>query len=114
MRKVGIKEFRDNATKLLATGETMLIERHGHPVGYFIPVKKKDEAEIAKATARLERAIERAMDESSLTEDELADLFTIERERASIVDLISDKRAAGVEFEGERAQGSSLQVPFPE
>ena len=33
---------------------------------------------------------------------------------ATIVDLISDKHAAEVEFEVERAQGSSLQVPFPE
>ena len=88
----------------------MLIERHGHPVGYFIPVKKKDEVEIEKTTARLEALIQRAMDESGLTEDELADLFTIKRDRASIVDLISDERAAEVEFEAERTQGLSLQT----
>ena len=82
MRKVGIKEFRDNATKLLASGETMLVERHGHPVGYFIPVKQRDEAEIEAAMERLERAVERAMEESGLTEDELADLFTIKRDDA--------------------------------
>ena len=82
MRKVGIKEFRDNATKLLASGETMLVERHGHPVGYFIPVKQRDEAEIERAMERLERAVERAMEESGLTEDELADLFTIKRDDA--------------------------------
>ena len=80
MRKVGIKEFRDNATKLLASGETMLVERHGHPVGYFIPVKQRDEAEMEKTTARLEELIQLAMDESGLTEDELADLFTIKRD----------------------------------
>ena len=114
MRKVGIKEFRDNATKLLATGETMLIERHGHPVGYFIPVKKKDEAEAESAEKRFTEALEDALSKTHLTQDELADLFIIKRDRASIVDLISDKHAAEVEFEVERAQGSSLQVPFPE
>ena len=30
---------------------------------------------------------------------------------ATIVDLISDERAAQIEFEVDRAQGSSLQVP---
>ena len=83
MQKVGIKEFRDNATKLLAAGESLLIERHGHPVGYFIPVKKKNDAEIAKAMTRLEKAIELALDETSLTQEELADLFIIKREHAS-------------------------------
>ena len=83
MQKVGIKEFRDNATKLLAAGESLLIERHGHPVGYFIPVKKKDESDIAKAMLRLEKAIELALDESSLSQEELADLFIIKREHAT-------------------------------
>ena len=83
MRKVGIKEFRDNATKLLASGETMLVERHGHPVGYFIPVKQKDEAEIERATARFREALEEALSETSLSQDELADLFIIKRDDAS-------------------------------
>ena len=83
MRKVGIKEFRDNATKLLATGETMLIERHGHPVGYFIPVKQKDEAEAERAEKRFMEALEDALSKTHLTQDELADLFIIKRDRAS-------------------------------
>ena len=82
MRKVGIKEFRDNATKLLAAGETMLVERHGHPVGYFIPVKQKGSAEADEAAARLAEVLERAVNESGLSEDELAELFTLKRDRA--------------------------------
>ena len=82
MRKVGIKEFRDNATKLLAAGEVMLVERHGHPVGYFIPVKRKNDTEADDAAARLAEVLERAVNESGLTEDELADLFTLKRDRA--------------------------------
>ena len=80
MRKVGVKEFRDNATKLLAAGETMLIERHGHPVGYFIPVKQQRDEEAAKqALANLEEAVNRLVEETGLSEDELADLFTLKR-----------------------------------
>ena len=80
MRKVGIKEFRDNATKLLASGETMLIERHGHPVGYFIPTKAVEDEEAAKdALKRLETAVNKLVQETGLSEDELADLFTLKR-----------------------------------
>jgi len=79
VRKVGIREFRDNATKLLAAGEAMLIERHGRPVGYFIPVKQTDEDETKAALQALGDAVQRAMEESGLSEDELADLFTIKR-----------------------------------
>lgn len=80
MRKVGVKEFRDNATKLLASGETMLIERHGHPVGYFIPVKTEKEKEAAKvALKQLEEAVNEFIAETGISEEELADFFTIKR-----------------------------------
>jgi len=80
MRKVGIKEFRDNATKLFASGETMLIERHGHPVGYFIPVKRKNTEAAKQALVQLEEAVNKLVEETGLSEDELADFFTIRRE----------------------------------
>lgn len=82
MRKVGIKEFRDNATKLLASGETVLVERHGHPVGYFIPVKQTNRAEADAAAERLAEIMARAVNESGLSEDELADLFALKRTHA--------------------------------
>ena len=82
MQKIGIKEFRDNATKLLATGESMLIERHGHPVGYFIPIKK-DTCAVEKGMARLLESLELAINESGLDEEQLAELFAIKRDDAS-------------------------------
>ncbi len=78
MRRVGVREFRDNATKLLSAGETMLVERHGHPVGYFIPVKRRDSAETESALKQLADAVEQALREGDLSEDDLADLFTVE------------------------------------
>lgn len=57
----------------------MLIERHGRPVGYFIPVKQTDEEETKAALGALSDAVQRATDESGLSEDELAELFTIKR-----------------------------------
>lgn len=81
MRKVGIREFRDKATTLLATGETLLVERHGHPVGYFVPIKQKGSEEAA-ATQRLAEALERAVNETGLSEEALAELFTLRRDPA--------------------------------
>lgn len=78
MRRVGIKEFRDKATVLLASGETMLVERHGHPVGYFMPIKRKDDA----AMQRLAEVLERTLNETGLGEDELVELFTVRQGRA--------------------------------
>lgn len=78
MRRVGIREFRDNATKLLAEGETLQIERHGHPVGYFIPVRRKD-ADADAALERLAEAALRAVREGDLDEDALAELFALRR-----------------------------------
>jgi len=78
MRKVGIREFRDNATTLLAAGETLLVERHGHPVGYFVPIKQKG-TEEADAMRQLAEALERAVNETGLSEEALAELFTVRR-----------------------------------
>ena len=79
MRKVGIREFRDNATKLLAEGETMLIERHGHPVGYFIPIKRKDNQDTDAALKHLADTVERAIREGELSEADLVELFNLKR-----------------------------------
>ena len=81
MRKVGIREFRDKATTLLATGETLLVERHGHPVGYFVPIKQKgDESD---AMQKLSEALERAVNDTGLSEEALAELLTLRRTTSS-------------------------------
>ncbi len=78
MRKVGIREFRDKATSLLATGETLLVERHGHPVGYFVPIKQKGHEE-ADTMQRLAEALEQVVNETGLSEETIAELFTLRR-----------------------------------
>ncbi len=42
MRAIGVREFRDQATALLSNGETLVIERHGEPIGFFVPINAKD------------------------------------------------------------------------
>ena len=38
MKHVGIREFRDRASHYLASREVLTVERHGRPIGFYIPV----------------------------------------------------------------------------
>ena len=42
MRSVGVREFRDQATSMMGAGETLIIERHGEPIGFYVPIAAKD------------------------------------------------------------------------
>ena len=55
---VGVREFKDNATTLLANGETLVVERHGKPVGFFIPIVANDRAKGKEALDRFGRLVE--------------------------------------------------------
>jgi PHD/YefM family antitoxin component YafN of YafNO toxin-antitoxin module len=92
MKRVGVREFRDRATRYFKETEPIAVERHGRLIGFYIPVesKKKDEAELKEALARLDASVKRVLEETGMTEDELADYFGLSkqppelpRERAS-------------------------------
>lgn len=71
MRSVGVREFRDHATKLIGSGETLVIEKHGEPVGFFVPIVAKDRRAGAQALERLDVLVTEVLEERDLTEDEL-------------------------------------------
>ena len=71
MRSVGVREFRDHATKLIGAGETLVIERHGEPVGFFVPIVAKDRRAGSQALERLDVLVTEVLEETGLTEDEL-------------------------------------------
>lgn len=74
MKSVGVREFRDHATKYLAGPETVAVNRHGRVIGFYIPLKR-DEDEVGRAVAQLGEAVERVLDETGMSEDELAGAF---------------------------------------
>ncbi len=78
MRHVGIREFKDHATTMLSAGETLVIERHGTPIGFFIPVEAKDRAAGRESLGRLAHAVDDLLDRTGLDEDQL-----VEQVRAS-------------------------------
>ena len=73
MKKVGVREFRDQATTLLSSGETLVIERNGTPIGFFIPIKQPDREAGRKAADRLGKTLAKIYAETGMTEDELVD-----------------------------------------
>lgn len=81
MRSVGVREFRDQATSMMGSGETLVIERHGEPIGFFVPVTAKDRREGREVLGRLGAAVHALAAASGLTEDELADEVTRGRRR---------------------------------
>lgn len=71
MRTVGVREFRDQATSLMATGETLVIERHGEPIGFFVPVTAKDRQGGRTTLGSLGAALDSVLVQTGLSEDEL-------------------------------------------
>ncbi len=72
MKNVGVREFRDNATKLLAAGEGLRIERHGHLVGYFVPA---NDVEGNPAIVELAELLKDAIDSSDMSQSEMISML---------------------------------------
>ena len=83
MKRVGVREFRDHATKYLAGDDVLAIERHGAPIGYFIPAGPRARADESRALPVWESIAHRMMAETGLSEDELADLFDLSKPLAA-------------------------------
>ena len=81
MRAVGVREFRDQATSMMGSGETLVIERHGKPIGFFVPVVAKDRKAGGEALGRLGAAIEDLLATAGLSEEALVDEVTRDRRR---------------------------------
>ncbi|MFA5495096.1 MAG: hypothetical protein WC247_09995 [Porticoccaceae bacterium] len=45
--KVGIRQFRASLAEYIESSTPVAITRHGQTVGYFIPARGQDEAELA-------------------------------------------------------------------
>jgi antitoxin (DNA-binding transcriptional repressor) of toxin-antitoxin stability system len=71
MRSVGVREFRDQATSIMAAGETLVIERHGEPIGFFVPIVAKDRRAGREALGRLGELVDDIVARTGLGEDDL-------------------------------------------
>ncbi|MGH2558497.1 MAG: hypothetical protein ACRDJH_05490 [Thermomicrobiales bacterium] len=87
MKRIGVREFRDHATKYLAGDEVLAIERHGNQIGVYIPtkatrrepVKAGRREDVDEALERLGETVQRVLEETGMSEDELADFFDLNK-----------------------------------
>jgi hypothetical protein len=75
MKRVGVREFRDHATQYLAGDEVLAIERHGNPIGFYMPAGSGRQKRGVEALERLERTVERVLAQTGLAEEELSRLL---------------------------------------
>ena len=73
MQRVGVREFKQRITAWLGAGETLVIERHGTPVGFYVPIEAKDRIAGAASLARLGATVAEVLERAGGSEDELAD-----------------------------------------
>jgi antitoxin (DNA-binding transcriptional repressor) of toxin-antitoxin stability system len=76
VRHVGVREFKNQATSLMSSGETLVIERHGKPIGFFVPVEAKDRQAGREALGRLGRLVDDLGAKIGLDEEALAQEIT--------------------------------------
>ncbi len=75
MRRVGVREFRDHATRYLSGSEVLVVERHGRPIGFYIPTEAGREERLAEALDSLERRVQETLSITGLSEEELSRLY---------------------------------------
>lgn len=80
LTRVGVKEFRDKATQLLAQDTPFAVERHGKVIGFYTPLGTSPEQQdrVLQAATRLDDTMSRVADELGLSLDELEDLLVRE------------------------------------
>lgn len=78
MKQVGVREFRDHATTYLSGTESVAVTRHGQTIGIYIPMKR-DEEKVRRAVDQLEATVNRILEETGMTEDELVDIFDVSK-----------------------------------
>jgi hypothetical protein len=66
---------------MMSGDETLVIERHGEPIGFFVPIAPKDRRAGRRALGRLGNAVDELLGQAGIDEDELADALTRPRRR---------------------------------
>lgn len=76
MRNVGIKELKNQASHIVNSGETVIIEKYGRPVGLYIPLgasPRSDKMQAYQLAENVGRIMAEIAAQNGLTPDELAD-----------------------------------------
>jgi hypothetical protein len=75
VEKVNIREFRNNMAKYTVGTMPFAVIKHGHTVGYYIPVHVKPEKKDYENLQIAADAFEKMMQDAGLSEDTLLEDF---------------------------------------
>lgn len=78
MKSVGVREFRDHATTYLSGPDPVAVSKHGHVIGFYIPIER-DEDEVRRAVVGLGETVRQVLQETGMSEEELAGLLDLRR-----------------------------------
>ena len=81
LRTVGVREFRDHATPYVSGSDPVAVRKHGRVVWFYIPLQRDDD-EVPRALARLAETVSQVLDETGLSEEELAQMFDLRQRYA--------------------------------
>jgi antitoxin (DNA-binding transcriptional repressor) of toxin-antitoxin stability system len=74
MKDVGVREFRDHASRYLSGDEPLAVRRHGRVVGFYVPVKQKsDTEELRDALREAKEGLAELRRATDLSEEELVE-----------------------------------------
>jgi len=80
VKHVGVRELRADLAEKLKGSEPIVIKRHGQVLGIYVPMQQVDRAKVAEALDQFHAAIERVLNETDITREELAEAFMVERD----------------------------------
>jgi len=74
MKDVGVREFRDRASRYLSGAEPLAVRRHGRVLGFYVPVRQKSDTEELRAALReAKEGLEELRHATGLSEEELVE-----------------------------------------
>lgn len=79
MKHVEAREFKERSLDYLTSNEPLAIEHKGEIIGFYYPKKRTKQEEVKCAVERLHQAVQQALAETGMTEDEFADLFDLSK-----------------------------------
>jgi PHD/YefM family antitoxin component YafN of YafNO toxin-antitoxin module len=82
MRTTTVKEFRDQATKLLRGSELLLITRRGKAAGLYLPLEETRDLPLElrkELQVSLASSVRQALEEKGITEEEILEGFELSR-----------------------------------
>ena len=78
LKNVGVREFRDHATTYLSGSNPIAVSKHGQVIGFYLPVER-DLEQAKRAIEKLGHSVEKILEETGMSEEELAMLFDLRR-----------------------------------